>query len=72
MRKQIESRSTEIDTEKCIEKSGVGRYEMILMASQRLRELKQKNRDQFVTSIDALKELQQGQIQAEDYLVTKK
>jgi len=71
MSTRIESRSGEIDVERCIEKSGAGRYDLVLAASQRLREMKRRARETngWVTSIDALKEAQSGALNVVDYLV---
>lgn len=67
---RIESRSSEIDLEKCIRETGEGRYDLVLAAAQRLREMKRQARDsgKYVTAIDALKEAQQGQLNMVDYL----
>jgi len=70
MSTRIESRSGEIDIERCIEKSGAGRYDLVIAASQRLREMKRRAREtnSWVTPIDALKEVQSGQFSMVDYL----
>jgi DNA-directed RNA polymerase subunit K/omega len=66
---RIESRSSEIDTELCVTNAG-GRYDLVIAASQRLREMKRRARDTngFVTPIDALKELESGTFNMTDYL----
>jgi DNA-directed RNA polymerase subunit K/omega len=66
---RIESRSSEIDTEKCVTNAG-GRYDLVIAAAQRLREMKRRARDTngFVTAIDALKELESGTFNMTDYL----
>jgi DNA-directed RNA polymerase subunit K/omega len=43
-KKDIKSRVLEIDTEKCVRNSGGSRYDMILMASARAREIRQQHR----------------------------
>ena len=55
---RIESRSSEIDTERCVDMAG-GRYDLVIAAAQRLREMKRRARETntFVTPIDALKEV---------------
>jgi DNA-directed RNA polymerase omega subunit len=70
---RIESRSTQIDTELCVEHAG-GRYDLVIAAAQRLREMKRRAREtnQFVTPIDALLEAQAGQLNMMDYLVKVK
>ena len=70
---RIESRSGEIDTERCVEHAG-GRYDLVIAAAQRLREMKRRARETngFVTPIDALKEVQSGNFNMIDYLVKVK
>jgi DNA-directed RNA polymerase subunit K/omega len=67
---RIESRSSEIDTELCVEQAG-GRYDLVIAAAQRLREMKRRARDtnQYVTAIDALKEVESGTFSMIDYLI---
>jgi len=67
---RIESRSSEIDTERCVNLAG-GRYDLVIAASQRLREMKRRARDtnQYVTAIDALKEVESGTFSMVDYLI---
>ena len=67
---RIESRSSEIDTEKCVAMAG-GRYDLVIAAAQRLREMKRRAREinQYVTAIDALKEVESGTFNVVDYLI---
>jgi DNA-directed RNA polymerase subunit K/omega len=69
MKPRIESRSLQIDTEKCVENAG-GRYDMIIAVSERLRELKRRARETgaYATPIDALLEMQEGKINMIDYM----
>ena len=71
--KRIESRSSQIDTEQCVENSG-GRYDLVIAGAQRLRELKRRARENgtHVTAIDALLEVQNGQLSVIDYLIKVK
>jgi DNA-directed RNA polymerase subunit K/omega len=73
MKPRIDSRTNQIDTERCVEHAG-GRYDMVIAAAQRLRELKRKNRETniYVTPIDALLEMQAGQINMIDYMAKVK
>jgi DNA-directed RNA polymerase subunit K/omega len=74
MKPRIDSRTSQIDTERCVEQAG-GRYDMVVAAAQRLRELKRKSRetnDVYVTPIDALLEMQAGQINMLDYMAKVK
>ena len=66
---RIESRSSEIDTERCVDQAG-GRYDLVIAAAQRLREMKRRAREtnDFVTAIDALKEVESGTFNMLDYL----
>jgi DNA-directed RNA polymerase subunit K/omega len=70
---RIESRSGEIDMERCVENAG-GRYDMVIAAAQRLREMKRRAREtnQYVTPIDALKEVESGTFSVVDYLIKVK
>ena len=67
---RIESRSGEIDMEQCVEHAG-GRYDLVIAAAQRLREMKRRAREtnQYVTAIDALKEVESGTFSIIDYLI---
>ena len=73
MKPRIESRSSQIDTERCVDQAG-GRYDMVIAVAQRLRELKRKARETnvYVTPIDALLEMQAGQINMIDYMAKVK
>ena len=67
---RIESRSSQIDNERCVEAMG-GRYDLAILAAQRLRELKRANKDpnRYVTAIDALKDVESGLVDPADYIV---
>ena len=73
MKRRIESRSSQIDTERCVDNCG-GRYDLIIAGAQRLRELKRRARENgtHVTAIDALLEIQAGQLNIIDYLAKVK
>jgi DNA-directed RNA polymerase subunit K/omega len=73
MKPRIDSRTSQINTEKCVEQAG-GRYDMVIATAQRLRELKRKARETnaYVTPIDALLEMQAGQINMIDYMAKVK
>ena len=70
---RIESRSTQIDTERCVDQAG-GRYDLVIAAAQRLKEMKRRGRETNtdVTAIDALLEAQAGQLDMKDYLAKVK
>jgi DNA-directed RNA polymerase subunit K/omega len=72
MKKLIPSRGPEIDREKCVRLMGTGMYDMILAASARARELRRhhKTSTQYEythTIVTALLELQNGQIDGQEY-----
>lgn len=74
MKPRIASRGPIIDTEECVRQTG-GRYDLVLVAAQRLRELKRIHREdttRYVTPVDALMEVQAGQVSLADYLAKVK
>lgn len=73
MASKIESRSTQIDLERCVDHAG-GRYDLVIAAAQRLRELKRRDRENntMSTPIDALLEVQSGTFSMADYLAKVK
>jgi DNA-directed RNA polymerase omega subunit len=74
MKPRIASRGPIIDTEECVRQAG-GRYDLVLVAAQRLRELKRIHREdttRYVTPVDALMELQAGQVNIVDYMAKVK
>jgi DNA-directed RNA polymerase subunit K/omega len=63
--KNYDSRHPQLDVEKCVALSGGNRFHMIIAASERARELKQKNRhservEHLHSPITALLEIQTG------------
>ena len=65
------SRGSQIDTEKCVRLSGNGRFDLVIQAAQRAREIKQQNkhstRDEHLHGpVTALLEIQSGKID-QDY-----
>lgn len=73
MSTRIESRNTQVDTERCVRNAG-GRYDLVVAAAQRLREMKRRAREtnSHVTAIDALLEVQSGTFSMTDYLIKVK
>jgi len=73
MKPRIDSRTSQIDTEKCVAQAG-GRYDMVIATAQRLRELKRRGRETntYVTPIDALLEMQAGQLDMINYMAKVK
>jgi hypothetical protein len=74
MKPRIASRGPIIDTEECVRQAGGGRYDLVLIGAQRLRELKRQHREsgRYVTPVDALIEIQAGQVNLADYLAKVK
>ena len=74
MKPIVDSRSTQIDLEKCVDVAGGSRYDMIIAVSQRLRELKRRARETgaYVTPVDALLEMQEGKINVIQYMAKVK
>jgi DNA-directed RNA polymerase subunit K/omega len=73
MKPITDSRGSQIDLEQCVEAAGT-RYDLVIAASQRLRELKRQARETgaYVTPVDALLEMQQGRINMPQYLAKVK
>ena len=64
---QYTSRGAEIDIEKCVEISGGNKFDLVLMASQRSREITRQNKDIDTIAhksgpVSALLEIQDGKI----------
>jgi DNA-directed RNA polymerase subunit K/omega len=70
MKPIVDSRSTQIDLEKCVGLAGGSRYDMVIAVSNRLRELKRRARETgaYVTPVDALLEMQEGKINMLQYM----
>jgi DNA-directed RNA polymerase subunit K/omega len=64
------SRGPQIDTELCTKNVDDGRFNLVLVASERLRELRRQNKDgdKYITPVDALLDIQAGKINATEYL----
>ena len=69
MKPRIDSRNGVIDTDLCASQTG-GRYDLVIIASQRLRELKRQHREsgRYITCIDVLLEVQEGKIDNVTYM----
>lgn len=64
----MNSRTPQIDMQKCIENSGTNKFEMILMAAARAKQIRKKNPDSLeheVThaAVTALLEIQNNKIE---------
>jgi len=72
MKKLDSSRGTQIDTELCVNNIGANRFDLVLIAAARAKEIKRRNmssdrREHIFPSITALLEIQNGEI-GRDYL----
>jgi hypothetical protein len=68
MKKISESRSLLIDNDKCVEMSGGNKFDLVLIASQRCRELRRADKLNSVHApLTSLLEIQSGQI-GKEYL----
>ena len=69
-KRRVDSRNLQIDTEKCVKQAGGYRYDLILIASERLRELKRQNKHstRYYTTVDALLDVQEGLVDPIEYL----
>ena len=73
MKARVLSRGPTIDTEACVRNAGMGRFDLVLAATARSREIKRQNRDSTKfehvhTVVTALLEIQEGKIDAKEYL----
>jgi len=69
---QYIGRGASIDTEKCVAESGGNRFNLVIMASQRAREIKQRNQHSMKEEhlhgvVTALLEIQEGKVDREYY-----
>ena len=67
---KVNSRSLEVDTEMCVANAGGNRYELVIMASARAREIRRQHRssekfEHLHTAITSLKEFQDGKYDKE-------
>jgi DNA-directed RNA polymerase subunit K/omega len=70
IKKKIDSRHLQLDMEKCVKNVDNLRYDMVLVAAERLRELKKQHRHgKHQSTIDALLEIQNGEVDAGAYLL---
>jgi len=72
MRKLSDSRGTLIDTEQCVENVGTNRFDLVLIAASRSREIRRQHkesekREHIFPIITALQEIQEGKI-GKEYL----
>lgn len=68
------SRGPDIDTEKCVEQAGGNRFNLVLIAAQRAREIKRRQIQDAPTvhslpCVSALQEIQEGKVDPKRYLM---
>lgn len=73
MKTTILSRGPQIDTEKCVRNVGMGRFDLVLIAAQRAREIRRHNKESSQyehthSIVTALLEIQEGGIDPIEYL----
>jgi DNA-directed RNA polymerase omega subunit len=67
------SRGTQIDTEQCVVNAGGSRFDLVLIASERAREIRRQHtssqkREHVHSIVTALMEIQQGTVEPRKYL----
>ena len=75
MKKKVIDRHAQFDIEKCVENINNSRYDLVMVAAQRTRELRRKSSrgdKQHICIGDALLEAQAGMIDANEYLAKVK
>jgi DNA-directed RNA polymerase omega subunit len=78
LRKPLDlSRGTGIDTEECVKQAGGNRFNLVLIASHRSREISRQNkesekREHIYSIVTALDEIQNGKIDPKVYLAKLK
>jgi hypothetical protein len=78
LRKPLDlSRGTEIDLEKCVVQAGGNRFNLVLIASERAREIRRQNkesvkREHIYSIVTALDDIQLGDIDPKKYLLKVK
>jgi DNA-directed RNA polymerase omega subunit len=73
MKKLDLSRGTDVDTEKCVENAGGNRFNLVLIASARAREIRRQHassdkREHVHSIVTALKDIQEGTVEPRKYL----
>lgn len=67
MRKLSDSRGTQLNNDKCVENVGQNRFDLVLIAAERAREIKRhnresENREHIFSTVTALLEVQEGKV----------
>jgi DNA-directed RNA polymerase subunit K/omega len=64
------SRALDLDVEKCVEQAGGNRFNLVLIATQRMRELRNQTRSsgKYIGSMTPLLDIQEGKVDPVKYL----
>jgi DNA-directed RNA polymerase omega subunit len=73
MKARVLSRGPQIDTEQCVRNVGMGRFDLVLIAAARAREIKRQNKESEKyehthSIVTALLEIQEGNVDPIEYL----
>jgi DNA-directed RNA polymerase subunit K/omega len=70
MKRRVDSRGPLVDTELCTKMVGDARFDLVLIASERLREMRRQHKDsgKYITPVEALLEIQAGNVDPVAYL----
>jgi DNA-directed RNA polymerase omega subunit len=73
MKTKVDSRGPSINTELCVANSGNNRFDMVIMAAARAREIKRQHkdsdrRDHVFPIVTALLEIQEGKLNTTEYV----
>jgi DNA-directed RNA polymerase subunit K/omega len=69
--KRKDSRSPMLDNEKCVKEAGDSRFNLVLIAAERLRELRRQRKENIElppTTVDALLDIQNSKVNPTEYL----
>lgn len=74
MKTPVLSRGPQVDIEKCVRLSGSGRFDMVLIACARAREIKRQNKSSELyehrhTIVSALKDIEAGLVDGPTYFL---
>jgi DNA-directed RNA polymerase omega subunit len=71
---KFNSRGPDVDTEKCVQEAGGNRFDLVLIAAQRAREIKRKDlhsdsKTHSLPCVSALIDIQEGKVDPKRYLM---
>jgi DNA-directed RNA polymerase subunit K/omega len=70
LKPRIDSRGPLIDIESCTRQVNNARFDLVIIAAERLREMRKQNKNsgQYITPVEALLDIQAGNVDPEEYL----